>query len=336
MRPALPLPADVLLDIAELSMKREHLKLARVSKAFNRIYNPVIYRLNYVGSNAKNFVHSLANNPRLPRLVLKLIFDESPDTLVDVEEWSAVLPAMVNLHYIGIVPTIPLPRRVLPFLTFRLWGFGSTGDVVGPWAELVASQSELEELRLEADFFGVFPGPTQLPRLRLIQGRPADIARCAQHPVEQIWFYRGPPFGRRSLKAADLALLARSPARLLNIRICARYFTRLLDAAPQMLTTLRHILLDEELDWSNFTINAHAPVGNSIQNLATALTRARFPRLESVLLICSRSTADRGSRRRLSRADGAYFLDAFKTHLPAPHFGSLWLFAFDGCVGFDD
>ncbi|KAJ7767832.1 hypothetical protein B0H16DRAFT_1453447 [Mycena metata] len=336
MRPTLPLPADVLLDLAELSNKHEHLTLARVSKAFNRLYNPVIYRLNYVGSNAKKFVHSLANNPRLPRLVLKLIFDESPDTLVDVEEWAAVLPAMVNLHYIGIVPTIPLPPRVLPLITFRLWGFGSVGDVVGPWAELVASQAELEELRLEADFFGVIPGPTQLPRLRLVQGRPADIARCAQHQLEQIWFYRGPPFGRRSLKAADLALLARSPARLLDIRICARYFTRLLDAVPQMLTTLRHILLDEELDWSNFTIDPHAPVANSIKNLAAALTRAQFPRLESVLFICSRSTEERGSRRRLSRADGAYFLEAFKTYLPGPRFRSLRLFVFNGCVEFDN
>ncbi|KAJ7728063.1 hypothetical protein B0H16DRAFT_1734832 [Mycena metata] len=336
MRPALPLPADVLLDIAELSTQHERPTLARVSKAFTRLYNPVIYRLNYVGSNAKKFVHSLANNPRLPPLVLKLIFDESRDTLVDVEEWSAVLPAMVNLHYIGIVPTIPLPRHVLPLLTFRLRGFGSTGDVVGPWAELVASQSELEELRLQADFFGVVPGPNQLPRLRLIQGRPADIARCAQHQLKQIWFYRGPPFGRRSLKAADLTLLARSPARLLDIRICARYFTRLLHAAPQMLTTLRHILLDEELDWSNFTIDPHAPVANSIKNFAVALTRAQFPRLESVLLICSRNTADHGSRRRLSRADGAYFLEAFKTYLPGPRFRSLRLFAFDGCVGFDE
>ncbi|KAJ7750620.1 hypothetical protein B0H16DRAFT_1460717 [Mycena metata] len=336
MRPALPLPADVLLDIAELSTQHERLTLARVSKAFTRLYNPVIYRLNYVGSNAKKFVHSLANNPRLPPLVLKLIFDESRDTLVDVEEWSAVLPAMVNLHYIGIVPTIPLPRHVLPLLTFRLRGFGSTGDVVGPWAELVASQSELEELRLQADFFGVVPGPNQLPRLRLIQGRPADIARCAQHQFKQIWFYRSPPFGRRSLKAADLTLLACSPARLLDICICACYFTRLLHTAPQMLTTLRHILLDEELDWSNFTIDPHAPVANSIKNFAVALTRAQFPRLESVLLICSRNTADHGSRRRLSCADGAYFLEAFKTYLPGPRFCSLRLFAFDGCVGFNE
>ncbi|KAJ7756656.1 hypothetical protein B0H16DRAFT_1458110 [Mycena metata] len=195
---ALPNFDPVYIDIAELSKKREHLTLARVSKAFNRLYTPVIYRLNYVGSNAKKFVHLLANNPRLPRLVLKLIFDESADTLADVEEWSAVLPAM----------------------------------------------SELEEIRLEADFFGVFPGPTQLPRLRLIQGRPADIARCAQHQLKQIWFYPG----RRSLKAADLTLLARSPPNLLDICICAHYFTRLLHTGPQMLTTLRHILLDEEYE----------------------------------------------------------------------------------------
>ncbi|KAJ7016362.1 hypothetical protein C8F04DRAFT_1281641 [Mycena alexandri] len=290
MRPALPLPADVLLDLAELSNKHEHLTLARVSKAFNRLYNPVIYRLNYVGSNAKKFVHSLANNPRLPRLVLKLIFDESPDTLVDVEEWAAVLPAMVNPCLLASSPSSPSD-------------FGS----------------ELEELRLEADFFGVIPGPTQLP--------PSTRANL---------FYRGPPFGRRSLKASDLALLARSPASFLDIRICARYSTRLLDAAPQMLTTLRHILLDEELDWSNFTIDPHAPVANSIKNLAAALTRAQFPRLESILFICSRSTKERGSRRRLSRAGGAYFLEAFKTHLPGPRFRSLRLFAFNGCVGFDN
>ncbi|KAJ7761385.1 hypothetical protein B0H16DRAFT_1719551 [Mycena metata] len=295
MRPALPLPADVLLDLAELSNKHEHLTLARVSKAFNRLYNPVIYPLNYVGSNAKNFVHSLANNPRLPRLILKLIFDESPDTLVDVEEWAAVLPAMVNLHYIGIVPTIPLPPRVLPLITFRLWGFGSAGDV-----------SELEELRLEADFFGVIPGPTQLPRLCLVQGRPADIARCAQHQLEQIWFYRGPPFGRRSLKAADLALLARSPARLLDIRICAPYFTRLLDAAPQMLTTLRHILLNEELDWSNFTIDPHAPMANSIKNLAAVSSSFAFeaPRSAGCTAACRAPTAPTFLRRskHISRA----------------------------------
>ncbi|KAJ7749741.1 hypothetical protein B0H16DRAFT_1461139 [Mycena metata] len=330
MCPALPLPPDVLLDIAALSKQPEHLALARVSKAFHRVYNPVIYRLNYVKSNAKKFVHSLANNPRLPRLVLKLIFDESPDTAVDIEEWAAVLPAMVNLHYIGIVPTIPLPCHVLPLITFRLWGFGSTGDVVGPWAELVASQSELEELRLESDFFGVIPGPTHLPCLRLIQGRPADIARCAQHQLQQVWFYRGPPFGRRSLKDADLAILSRSPARLLDIRICARYFTRLLDTAPQMLSTLRHILLDEELDWSNFTIDAHAPMANSIKNLAAALTRTRFPRLESVLLIWSQSAQDRGTRRLLSRANGAHCLKTFETHLLAPNQFLFTMLFFEG------
>ncbi|KAJ7749152.1 hypothetical protein B0H16DRAFT_1725194 [Mycena metata] len=66
--------------------------------------HPVIYRLNYVKSNAKKFVHSLASDPRLPRLVLKLIFKESPETYVNVEEWAVVLPAMVNLHYISVVP----------------------------------------------------------------------------------------------------------------------------------------------------------------------------------------------------------------------------------------
>ncbi|KAJ7768989.1 hypothetical protein B0H16DRAFT_1716187 [Mycena metata] len=147
------LPADVYLEIVELSKKREHLVLARLSKRLNRLLTPVIYRLNYVKSNAMKFVHSLANNPDLPPLVLKLIFDKSPDTNVNLAEWAAVLPAMVNLHYIGIVPTIPLPRHVLPLITFRLWGFGASCDVVGTWAELIASQPELEELRLDSDFF---------------------------------------------------------------------------------------------------------------------------------------------------------------------------------------
>ncbi|KAJ7763845.1 hypothetical protein B0H16DRAFT_1455094 [Mycena metata] len=333
----MPLPADVYLEIVTLSQRTEHLTLARLSWAFNRLLNPVIYRLNYVKSNVKKFVHSLASNPRLPRLVLKLIFEESPETYVDVEEWAAVLPAMVNLHYISVVPTIPLSRHVLPLLTFRLWGFGATGDVVGPWAELVASQPQLEELRLDSDYFGVIPGPTQLPRLRLIKGRPADIARCAQHKkLKQLWFFTGPPFGQRSLKAADLALLALSPARLLDIRIYARYFLQLLDAAPQMLTTLRHIVLDEELDWSDFTLDPHAPVGNSIKNFAAALTRERFPQLQSVLLICARKNTQRGARRLLSRADGAHFLDSFKMYLTGPRFRSLRLFAFDGCMGFDN
>ncbi|KAJ7162870.1 hypothetical protein C8R46DRAFT_1221677 [Mycena filopes] len=343
MRPSLP--ADVCWEIATYSLTTECLSLLHLSKPINALLNPILYRHISVGPSAPELVRSLANNSRLPTHVQMLIFDESADTHnnpIDDRQWAAVLPALCNLYYLGIAQYTPLPRDVLPRLTFNLWGFGATCPVVGVWADFLATQPQprLQELRLDSTFSGTLPSPAQLPNLRLVKGQPEDVARFAQqHDLFDVWFFCGPPFKRstrRQITPETVALIALSPARIVHIRLDATQFMSLLHGVPQWLQMLEHIILDEEREWSDFTVIPYMPLRGSLAKFASALDHQRFPHLKSVLLCCDQDRPRVSVRRRLQRADGPYFLDAFCDLRPTPRFHSLRMYAFDGCVSYDN
>ncbi|KAJ6452170.1 hypothetical protein C8R47DRAFT_1083818 [Mycena vitilis] len=313
---------------------------AAISASTYRAVLPQLYRSIQISHRITRLVNSLASNPDLPKLlsnasypkVRSLEFLSPPDTPIDPTQWASVLPAMCNLRWLIVNNGIPFPLHILPSIAFRLIVFGSFSSLVGDWVALIASQKSIEELLFISDFYGAPPSPQQLPNLRVVRGRPADIARFSvQHRLEDLWFFRGPPFDRRTLKARDLTLLAASRSRLRTIRISAAQFLLLLAAAPKMLTTLQHIVLDEEVSWTDFVDHPGSRMeGSSLESFAAAADK-RFPFLQSVLLACVQHHADPDrSRRLLSRADGPYFASIMTPFFSAPHLKTFRVLAIDG------
>ncbi|KAJ6534402.1 hypothetical protein B0H19DRAFT_1080877 [Mycena capillaripes] len=328
------LSANICSKIAEFTCVATHLNLIQLSSSVYNVMLPHLYCHIEVGARAMRFVNSLASNSRLPKIVKTLQFEDSPTTAVDPIQWARVLPAMANLRYLVICCGIPFPHEALPSITFKLRTFGSNSPVIGAWADFVASQKHLQELVFFSDFFGTPPGPEKLPLLRSICGRPADLARFAHtHPLEDLWFLSGPPFGRRSLKPVDLTLFASSRVQLNTIRICAAQFLALFRAAPTLLTNLRHIVLYEELTWSEFTLSLGSRMeGSALVAFAAALDH-RFPLLRSLLLVCSQNTLERNrSRRLLLRSDGAFFSSVLLPWCTAPRLDTFRVYAADGCA----
>jgi hypothetical protein len=176
---------------------------------------------------------------------------------VDLAEWTRVLPELVNLWCLGIAPNIPLPQQAVPLITFRLTCFQAICSVAGVWREFIASQSTLDELYLDSDFWGDVPGPQQLPHLRSFKGRPQDLVSFAEvHPLAHMWVFTGIPLDTHVFTPSDLLKLAASPSRLSTVRISALDFLTVLEAAPALLTSLRHLVVDEDLSWSNFTVES--------------------------------------------------------------------------------
>ncbi|KAJ6512096.1 hypothetical protein C8R47DRAFT_1064741 [Mycena vitilis] len=332
------LPTDIWRRIAKLCPLSTQLEIVQLNSYLWFHVVALVYRDVFVGARAMKFVHTLANNPKLPGLVKTLGFEESPETAVNATEWALVLPAMRSLGWLMVCSTVPCPCHVIPSITFRLWAFGSYSSVVGSWVDLIASQSGLTELLLWSDYYGSTPGVDKLPMLRSMRGRPADVARFANvHALDDIWFFI-PPFGRgRSLKGPDLDLFAASKTRLVTVRMRPSQFMVLFRAAPQVLTSLCHIVLEEELAWSDFTENPDALLDGSALALMFAALDDRFPTLRSVCLAfysfafnCTRT------RRLLNRADGAYFARLLAPLHRAPVLNALRIFAADGCASYED
>ncbi|KAJ7480535.1 hypothetical protein B0H11DRAFT_1915934 [Mycena galericulata] len=296
------LTPDVCWVIATLSDVDTCVSLLRMSQTVYLLVCPLIYRHLLLGFCAKQAVHSMAENSRLPGL--SLFSQDQFHTHVDAAEWAFILPALCNLNFLIVGRYIPLPRQVIPHLIFRLKAFGSSGDVVGPWAELIAAQAQLEELIFDCDFFGAPPTPQQLPRLRAMKGRPEDLAKFAQHyHLRDLWFFQGPPFGRRTLRAADLEKFALSPSRLYTIRIRAAELSMLYNAAPEVVATLGHIVLDEDLDWYEYVVTMSS-LGGAMERVVAAINLRRHP-LGSLMLVCSRNSIDRFQSRPLLRRSDA-------------------------------
>lgn len=174
---------------------------------------------------------------------------------MDPGDWALVLPKMHNLGHLTITQAIPLQRTIVPSITFRLTFFASVGSVVGPWADFLATQPELVEIALTSDLFANIAGTAHLPNLLSITGRPEELSKFAlhYHTINDLWFWPGPPRGRRNLVATDLERFSRSLARLSTLRIRGSQFLKLLEAAPALLSGLQGLTLDEENDWYYFT-----------------------------------------------------------------------------------
>ncbi|KAJ7753225.1 hypothetical protein B0H16DRAFT_1723256 [Mycena metata] len=330
------LSADVWWRVAHFTSNREHLDLARLSKGIYDLVIPMIYGHLDIGPKAFQFVHSLAFNPRLPPLVRELCFHQG--SFVNDVEWAAVLVAMKNLKFLYVTRGIDFPLNVLPRITFSLTTFGSRGSVIGSWAMLVASQPTIVELKLNDDYYDSPPGPGVLPALHAVKGRPADLARFARHhALEDMWFFSGPPHERRSLKEGDIAIFAKSPSRLITVRLTARQFILLVHWAPAMMATLQHIVLDECPEWSEFTRNSSlAVVRGDLARVAQKINQCA-PLLKSMLLVFSQNVSDRHPAiRPLLRTDGGFFLNSFNAITPVPHFKTFRVYASDGCITWEN
>ncbi|KAF8146482.1 hypothetical protein K438DRAFT_504535 [Mycena galopus ATCC 62051] len=207
-------PGYVWREVGRHSHLPEVLVLLRLSKSINRFLNHLLYRNIAVRQSAARMVNTLATKQHLLPLVESIYF-EDPMGRVDARQWALILPHLRNLIFLMITPLTPLPLSIIPSITFRLQSFCSTSTVDAHWAHLLASQPEITELVFNSDFYGDPPTSGQLPMLRVMKGRPSDLAKFAHHPhLLDLWFFTGYPLGSRSLNSADLAKFAASPACL--------------------------------------------------------------------------------------------------------------------------
>ncbi|KAJ7089386.1 hypothetical protein C8R44DRAFT_751401 [Mycena epipterygia] len=241
---------DIIWEIAFLSSASTRTDLLLLSFGLYTILRPLLYRNIVVGDPAGQIIRSLAHDASLLPLVQSLVFRDSKYTYIDEREWALVLPAMVNLRALVVTYHVPLDRAILPSITFCLCLFISTCTVFGAWADLLCQQPDLEEIRFYVDFFGPVPSADELPHLRSVMGCPEDLGRFVrQHSLQDVWFYLGPPWARRTLRTLDLTCFARSSLRLLTLRITAKQLLMLMDQAPAVVYTMLHLVLDEDLSW---------------------------------------------------------------------------------------
>ncbi|KAF8200610.1 hypothetical protein K438DRAFT_1966081 [Mycena galopus ATCC 62051] len=298
-------PAYVWREVGRLSHLPEVLVLLRLSKSINLFLNVLLYRNIAVRQSARRMVKTLATNRHLLSLVESIYF-QHPTACIHPGQWASILPGMHNLGFLMITPFIPLSLDVIPSITFRLQSFCSTSTVDAVWAQLITSQRELTELVFNSDFYGNPPASGQLPMLRVMKGRPSDLAQFAQHHhLVDLWFFTGYSLGSRSLNSADLARFAASPARLETLRISIPDFLKLLEAAPDVVRSLLHLVVDEDWSWSHFTRHSSSSVaGSTLGKLGSALDRS-FVHLTTLYLVCSKDNSQRAQRRLLTRADAS-------------------------------
>ncbi|KAJ7229674.1 hypothetical protein B0H12DRAFT_1240206 [Mycena haematopus] len=333
-----PHPGYVWREIAGLCELTEILVLLRLSKSINLFLVHLLYRNISVGKSAKKMVASLANNSLLPPLVESIYFTDFLAS-VDISQWAAVLPALSHLWFLIITPRIPLPPHVIPLITFRLGFFGSISCVDPPWTQLLVSQDRLLRLVITSHFNALdCPGPGKLPLLRSMKGRPADLAKFAfNHRLEDMWFYTGKSLGGAPLHPDDQAKFGASSSRLCTLRICAPGFVSLLRAAPHVVFPLRHLVLDEDLTWSAFTLNSDTQgLGGSSLAPLVSLLDEKFRRLKSVFLVCSETLAHRANRRLITRNDAACFVKFMSGHVSAPMLSAFRFSARDGYASCPD
>ncbi|KAJ7858218.1 hypothetical protein B0H14DRAFT_2577838 [Mycena olivaceomarginata] len=252
---------------------------------------------------------------------------------VDLEEWTRVLPQLVNLWCLGIAPNIPLPQQAIPRITFRLTCFQAVCSVAGAWRDFVASQSTLDEIYLDSFFWGDVPSPQQLPHLRSFKGHPQNLVNfAAVHSLVDIWVFTGVPLDTHVFAPSNLAKLAASPSRLSTIRISALDFLAVLKAAPALLTTLRHLVVDEDLSWSNFTLATGHDLSRSTFGRLAAALDGHFLHLKTVLLVCSPTYENREGRRPLYQSDAECFSTVFTSYCGARRLRAFRFYASDGCA----
>ncbi|KAJ7079376.1 hypothetical protein C8R43DRAFT_965865 [Mycena crocata] len=235
------------------------------------IIRPILYRHISVGDSADRLVRSLASSEKLQRL------------------WSLVLPGLKKLQDLTITHHVPLNSAILPRITFRLSSFTSNCILFGSWLAFVTHQSALQSLICESDFLGTAPPPTSLPLLRCFKGRSDDVAKFADYAaLQHIWFW-GRGGERQPIRAGHLQRLSTSPARLLTLRVHAGQLLMLLKWAPDILSTLQHLLLDEDRAWCAFGPQTTA----GCLMTAVAGLDSRTPNLRTLTLVCAQDATTR-------------------------------------------
>lgn len=182
--------------------------------------------------------------------VVSLEFEATYCGNIDEQAWAQVLPAMSNLRRLGVSHQIPLDWAVLPQITFRLTSFTADCSLIGAWLEFLQKQPEIEELFLLGDFFAVAPTREQLPKLEHVTARCDDVAKFAGcHPLISVHFFTGASVRGRGFKTRDITRMRGSTARFQTARLQGLHMRTLLREAPQTLTTLQHLVLDEDTSW---------------------------------------------------------------------------------------
>jgi hypothetical protein len=187
---------------------------------------------------------------------VKTICFEDADARVDIEQWDAIFPGMKNLTHLALHPsTFLMSPDVLPFIKCRLQYFHAFSSVEGVWLDFLHNMHTLEVFLLHGSLHGRVPGP--LPRLHAIKARAADLAKFAERHIalRHLWFDRSEALAESQLGPVELTLFAASFSRLDTIRISAPDLLLLISGAPKFVSMLVHIVLDEDLTWSDFTLN---------------------------------------------------------------------------------
>ncbi|KAK7006446.1 hypothetical protein R3P38DRAFT_3214499 [Favolaschia claudopus] len=313
-----PLDLDLIFEVARWGGHPEMVAVLRLSRTTYFAFRYMLYRRIVVsGRAAKKVVQTLAHRPQLQPMVECLYF--GVDSAVNLEQWGAVFPGLVNLTVLEISSLIHLPRSLIPHITCRLEHFTSNGSVSATWAEFLSTQHTLSSIFVDIDFVGPFPSPQQIPKLQSVKARPADIAQFSPHALQDLWFLTDGIDGVYTLRATDLVKFATSPATLL------------LEAAPRILRMLRHIVLDEDESWSRFVLAQERSSSAVLKRLAILLgVGGRLQYLQSLLLVCAQQRRVGDFRPILRRSQAPRFAKYIGLYCTAPQLRTLNFFALDG------
>ncbi|KAJ7785316.1 hypothetical protein DFH07DRAFT_763908 [Mycena maculata] len=299
------------------------LSLTRLDNSFDVLVRPFIYR-------------EIVMSRRAKMLIKTLVFE---NTRANVRlEWNRVLLRMQNLKHLVVTNQVPLAREAISRLPFCLIFFGARCTVAGAWADLVASQTSLEVLCFEDEFF------SKLPTLK---ARPADVARFMEShsSLLDVWLWSGSPnSGQAGLTSPELDRLTRSPSRPLTMRLGAGQLLILLDEAPALLSAVVHIAIDEDDDWWSFgflltplaapkTLLTAGQTPNRLLLLAAGLDM-RFPALKTLMFVPEMNPINTGFNQgsRLIADIGFIFSRALRPLCTAPHLRTFHFCAYNGCV----
>ncbi|KAJ6508207.1 hypothetical protein C8R45DRAFT_1089410 [Mycena sanguinolenta] len=331
--PLVNLPLSVYLHIGLFSRRAERLFLLQLTRQLYFALRHLLYRNIEVGAAAAKVVHSLACNVQLRPMVQSLQFSD-PSASIPPRLWTLVFPTLENLEVLSIAYDIPLPGPALSYVTFRLTALECFSNVTHEWMDLIRSQPGLEELILRSSFTGDAPNPYQLPRLRRICAGPTEVSKFARlHDLQDVWFLHDTTIGsgRPSLSSSDLRNFSVSPSRLCTLRISTPDFLRLVDVAPNVVSMLIHLALDEDMTWSDFLLksNTGGLVASTFGQAATALDR-RFFYLRSIVLVCSQSIENRHHRPLLVCKNAKCFATVLAGNCTAVKLEAFRFYASDG------
>ncbi|KAF8162257.1 hypothetical protein K438DRAFT_1985188 [Mycena galopus ATCC 62051] len=220
---------------------------------------------------------------------------------------------MANLWFLGIARPFPSLMAAVSALTCRLTTFEAMCSLYGNWGELICSQPGIDELILHSKYIARVPAADQLPRLRRLRAHPRVVSRFAEiHQLVDVWFCMGKVLGKTNLILAPDFLLA-------------------LAAAPTLFSMLEHLVLDEDMTWSDFTVLSHmGSLANSTFGQVACALDCNVPYLRSLFLVCSHTTHSCAHCRRWSTNNAECFARVLASNSRAPGLLEFLFYAMDG------